>query len=173
MSTGFPTPSPVEHAVHLRLVQPWTGDVAAARRHLAEGAAAWLGDALDGAADRSVRRFESDLALPMREQARHMVLHKAAVVELGWPRDEGSGVAVDVSWKSATLAPLFPVFVGTLIVSERELTLDGYYAPPGGELGVILDRALLNIGARGTARWFLTRVAHAIEDPATDGPRAG
>ena len=172
MSTGLPTPAPVEHAVHLRLVQPWTGDLAAARPLLEDGAAAWLGDAV-APADGSVRRFESDLALPMREQARHMVLHKAAVVELGWPRDEGPGLAVDVSWKSATLAPLFPVFVGTLIVSERELTLDGYYAPPGGEIGVILDRALLNIGARGTARWFLARVAHAIEAPAPNDPRGG
>jgi hypothetical protein len=68
-----------------------------------------------------------------------------------------------VSWRSANLAPVFPVFVGTLRVSANELTLDGYYAPPGGELGVILDRALLNIAARGTARWFLSQVAAAIQ----------
>ena len=168
MSTLFPTPVPMEHAVHLRLVQPWTGDLAAARRRLEDGAAEWLGAALDAPSESDARRFESDLVLPMREQARHMVLRKAAVVELGWPRDEAPGFALDVSWRSATLAPLFPVFVGTLVVSARELALDGYYAPPGGELGVILDRALLNIAARGTARWFLTRVAHAIEDPSAD-----
>jgi len=48
-------------------------------------------------------------------------------------------------------------------VTSSELRLEGYYAPPGGELGVILDRAFLNIAARGTARWFLAKVATALE----------
>jgi hypothetical protein len=165
MATPHPAPVSGDHAVHLRLVQPWGGELATARQRLEEGAAEWLGHPLDGGTDAAVRRFESDLALPMREQARHMVLRKAAVVELGRPRETPPGFSVDVSWRSATLAPLFPVFVGTLVVSARELTLDGYYAPPGGELGVILDRALLNIAARGTARWFLTQIVAAVEAP--------
>jgi len=163
MSSGLPTYPSGEHPVHLRLAQPWGGDLATARQRLEEGAAAWLGNPLDGPADSPMRRFESDLALPMREQARHMVLRKAAVVELGRPREAPNGFALEVTWRSANLAPVFPVFVGTLLVSHTELALDGYYAPPGGELGVILDRALLNIAARGTARWFLSRVAAAIE----------
>jgi hypothetical protein len=163
MSSGSPTYASGEHPVHLRLVQPWAGDLAAARQRLEDGAADWLGNPLDGPAESPVRRFESDLALPMREQARHMVLRKAAVVELGPPREAPKGFALEVTWRSANLAPVFPVFVGTLFVSENELALDGYYAPPGGELGVILDRALLNIAARGTARWFLSRVAAAID----------
>ncbi len=152
-----------DHAVHLRLVQPWAGDPARARASLGDGGAEWLGTPLDRPADRPhVRRFESDLVLPMREQARHMVLRKAALVDLGPVEAIPGGFRVDVSWRSANLAPLFPVFVGTLTVLEGELTLDGYYAPPGGEIGVILDRALLNIAARGTARWFLSKVAEAL-----------
>jgi hypothetical protein len=126
----------------------------------------WLGAPVAGDdLPPGVRRFESDLALPMREQARHMVLHKAALVDVGRAVPAPGGFGIEVSWRSATLAPLFPVFVGSLTVSNGDLVLDGYYAPPGGELGVILDRALLNIAARGTGRWFLARVADAIDGP--------
>ncbi len=163
MTPSTPPHTPGDHAVHLRLVQPWSGDLATARERLACTAADWLGHAIDAPDRSSPRRYESDLVLPMREQARHMVLRKAAVVELGEPRPAPPGFVVDVSWRSASLAPLFPVFVGSLEVTDGELVLDGYYAPPGGELGVILDRALLNIAARGTARWFLNQVAGAIE----------
>jgi hypothetical protein len=160
----------MEHAVHLRLVQPWTGDLEHARHRLDDGSAEWLGNRLPGPADQpTVRRYESDLILPMREQARHMVLRKAALVDLGPVTSVPGGFVLDVSWRSANLAPLFPVFVGTLTVTEHELALEGYYAPPGGEIGVILDRALLNIAARGTARWFLARVASAIETGSDSG----
>ena len=170
MSASLPTPDAIEHAIHLRLVQPWTGDLARARHSLQDGTCDWLGNRVDGPADRpGVRRYESDLVLPMREQARHMVLRKAALVDLGPAETVPGGFAVEVSWRSASLAPLFPVFVGTLTVMGHELVLEGYYAPPGGEIGVILDRALLNIAGRGTARWFLGRVAAAFEGT----PQAG
>ena len=177
MTSATPMSTPADHAVHLRLVQPWTGDVGVARERLETGTDEWLGRALETPTGSTTRRFESDLVLPMREQARHMVLRKAAVVELGRPqpgrpRSGTAGFTLDVSWRSASLAPLFPVFVGTLEVSEHDLVLDGYYAPPGGELGVILDRALLNIAARGTARWFLSRVANEIEGARPDTEQA-
>ena len=97
-----------------------------------------------------------------------MVLRKAALVDLGPSRHDADGISMDVSWRSATLAPLFPVFVGRLEVRATQLVLEGFYAPPGGEVGFILDRALLNIAARGTARWFLGRVAETIEGDASD-----
>jgi hypothetical protein len=68
---------------------------------------------------------------------------------------------VEISWRSATLAPLFPVFSGWLTVGPGELRLDGYYAPPGGALGLAADRALLRLAARGTARWLLGQLRHA------------
>ena len=165
MTSSTPVSDPGDHAVHLRLVQPWAGDLATARERLGGAAAEWLGNAVDTPAGSAARRFESDLVLPMREQARHMVLRKAAVVELGRPKSAPPGFVVDVSWRSASLAPLFPVFVGSLQVTDRELVLDGYYAPPGGEIGVILDRALLNIAARRTAVWLLRRIADALPEP--------
>ncbi|MGC8634277.1 MAG: hypothetical protein ACP5VP_06380 [Candidatus Limnocylindrales bacterium] len=170
MTTPSSAPGTPGHAVHLRLVQRWTGDFERARQALAGGAAGWLGSAVPGPADRpNVRRFESDLALPVRGQAAHMVIRKAALVDLGPVARSGESLVVEVRWRSASLAPLFPVFVGVLTVSPQALILDGYYAPPGGELGVILDRALLNIAARGTARWFLSRVASEAESGGRPG----
>jgi hypothetical protein len=67
------------------------------------------------------------------------------------------------------MAPLFPVFSGHLTLTPAELRLEGFYAPPAGELGAVLDRAFLNIAARGTARWFLERVAQVLaSSPAAD-----
>ena len=60
------------------------------------------------------------------------------------------------------MAPLFPVFGGHLLVTATELRLEGFYAPPGGEFGAVLDRAFLSIAARGTARWFLERTAEVV-----------
>lgn len=151
-----------DHAVHLRLAQPWHGPMARAESRLVSGDGSWLGLPV-ASPEQERRRFEADLVLPMREQARHMVLRKAAIVDLGPTHPALDGFTVDVSWRSANLAPLFPVFVGRLEVHPAELVLEGFYAPPGGEVGFILDRALLNIAARGTARWFLTRVADAIQ----------
>ncbi len=126
----------------------------------------WLGRRIEDSPV-GARRYETDLVLPMREQATHLVLRKAAIVEIGAVQESSDGIAVQVSWRSSSLAPLFPVFVGRLSVAPGTLELDGYYAPPGGEVGVILDRALLNIAARGTARWFLTRVAETLEQART------
>jgi hypothetical protein len=154
--------APDPHAVRLRLAQAWSGDLAQARRALGEDAAGWLGRALERAGAPGRRAFETDLTMPMGGTSRHMVLRKAAIVELGDVVERDGEVEVEVSWRSANLAPLFPVFGGALTATRTELRLDGYYAPPGGELGVILDRALLNVGARGTARWFLAKVALAM-----------
>ncbi len=155
-------PDPPSHPTRLHLTQPWAGRVEHARHMLDGSDDAWLGKRIEEGPAGS-RRYETDLVLPMREQATHMVLRKAAVVELGPVEDVPNGFEAQVSWRSASLAPLFPVFVGRLSVAPDLLELDGYYAPPGGEVGVILDRALLNIAARGTARWFLTRVAETLE----------
>lgn len=139
-------------------------DVERARALFQTPEAAWLGRLQPEPLDADgVRRYETDLAFPMRDQPTRMVLRKAAYVDLWSPVQLGDSLQVQVSWRSASLAPLFPVFVGTLTVRPGALALEGYYAPPGGELGLILDRALLNIAARGTARWFLSRVAEALQ----------
>ena len=162
------SPSTREHAVHLRLAQPWRGSVAGAASRLLGDDGGWLGRPVATPPGGAWRRYEADIELPVREQAPHMVLRKAALVDLGSSVGDESGLSIEVSWRSATLAPLFPVFVGRLEVTTTDLVLEGFYAPPGGEVGVILDRALLNIAARGTARWFLARVAATLGGSGSD-----
>ena len=154
-------PDSASHEVRLHLREPWTGELAAAAAALGSGATGWLGAPLPVGVD-GRRRFETDLVVPVSGATRRVVLRKAAIVELGPVESRPAAVGVEVSWRSANLAPLYPVFGGRLTVSPGWIELDGYYAPPGGELGVILDRALLNIAARGTARWFIDQVVGAL-----------
>jgi hypothetical protein len=124
------------------------------------------------------RRYETDLGLPLRPGSQRTVFRKAALVDLGTPESADDGLLVPIAWRSATMAPLFPVFAGRLEVRTDELVLDGWYAPPGGSAGMAIDRAFLNLAARGTARWFLDRIGDALESPglplpasdATDAP---
>ena len=127
--------------------------------------ARWLGEqAPDGPP--GIRRFSCDLELHVSPE-RRVLFRKAAIVGLGDPRRDGDAWIVPIEWFAATLTPLFPVFAGRLNLTPTEITLEGFYAPPGGEFGAVLDRAFLNIAARGTARWFLQRVVAALEAQAT------
>jgi hypothetical protein len=62
------------------------------------------------------------------------------------------------------------VFAGRLTLTSTELRLEGYYAPPGGDFGAVLDKVFLSIAARGTARWFLERTAEVLsaQEPVVD-----
>lgn len=123
--------------------------------------AAWAGASLDGAVHGGERdRHLMDLELRVTEHAPRMAFRKAAYVDLGPLRGGSRGpLSVGISWRAAGLAPLFPVFAGTLSWESGELQIVGAYAPPGGEIGLVADRLVLNVAARGTARWLLTRIA--------------
>jgi hypothetical protein len=162
--------------VHLRLSRPASIDLEMAGRRL--DAAEWLGfevapddEPMSGPAGPSssgTRRYETDLGLPLRPGSQRTVFRKAAIVDLGSAEPTKRGLRVPIAWRSATMAPLFPVFAGWLEIVPDALTLDGWYAPPGGSAGLIVDRAFLNLAARGTARWFLDRIGEAIESPLPD-----
>jgi hypothetical protein len=117
-------------------------------------ARAWLGPAVEPAPD-GMHRHHSDLRLRVSEHPSLVTFGKAAYVDLGQILPLNYGWQVEVSWRASTLSPLFPVFSGTIVARGDELTLSGWYAPPGGALGRIADRALLHIAATGTARWLL------------------
>ena len=120
----------------------------------------WLGDRT--AEDEStIRRYACDLELRVGPD-RRLTFRKSAVVGLGIPALTGGTWAVPIEWRAATLAPLFPVFAGRLRVHEERLELDGHYAPPGGAIGYVLDRAILHVAAQGTGRWFLEKVVAAL-----------
>ncbi len=126
--------------------------------------AAWAGAPLEGAVHAGERdRHLLDLELRVIEHAPRMAFRKAAYVDLGPLRGGGRGpLSIGISWRAAGLAPLFPVFAGTLSWENGELQIVGAYAPPGGEIGLVADRLVLNVAARGTARWLLTRIASVM-----------
>lgn len=126
----------------------------------------WLGQAVDiaGLAD-GTTRYLTDLVLPLPPDGRLLSLHKAAFVDIGpvTSRPDG-GCDVEIAWRSASLAPLFPVFAGHLQARASGLTIEGHYAPPGGIVGRTADRMLLHTAARGTARWFLGHLSSELRD---------
>jgi hypothetical protein len=90
---------------------------------------------------------------------------KAAYVDIGPVRELETGWQAEVGWRASSLAPLFPVFSGTIVAREGDLTLSGWYAPPGGTMGRVADWAVLHIAAEGTARWLLG----ALDEAAASG----
>ena len=128
---------------------------------------AWLGELVEAEDLGERERHLVDLELRVSEQTPRITFRKAAYVEVGPVRaPQQQPITVGISWRAAGLAPLFPVFSGTLRWVDGELSLDGYYAPPGGGIGIIADRLLLNVAARGTARLLLERIAAAMRGDA-------
>jgi hypothetical protein len=157
---GQSRPSAESGAVRLRLTRPGRLDLETARRLF--DAPDWLGSAV-AAEQPGMRRFVTDLALPLRSGHPQTVFRKATFVDLGEAQPVDGGLSFAIGWRSTTMAPLFPVFAGQLMVGRDALVLEGWYAPPGGEAGRMLDRAFLGIAARGTARWFLDHVGATLE----------
>lgn len=149
------------HVTPLKLTQRASVDLAPGCPPDALANPEWLGTAVASARP-GTRRYLTDLSLPVRGHNPQLTFRKAAFVDLGQARVTVDGCEMEISWQSASLAPLFPVFAGRLKVTSTDIQLEGFYAPPGGEFGAVLDRAFLNIAARGTARWFLERTAEAL-----------
>jgi len=128
---------------------------------LGSGRAAWLGEEVEEpSALGEGGRYLLDLELRVSDRAPRVAFHKAAFLDVG-PLDlpRRGAMQLPISWRAAGLAPLFPVFAGTLRWTHGDLELDGFYAPPGGGIGMVADRLLLNVAARGTARQLLERIA--------------
>lgn len=128
-------------------------------------ARAWLGPEIEPAPS-GMHRHAADLRLRVSDHPSLVTFGKAAYVDLGPVHDlAADGWRVEVGWQASTLAPLFPVFSGTIVARGEVVTLSGWYAPPGGKLGRVADRALLHIAAEGTARWLLAE----LDDAAAQG----
>lgn len=148
--------------VPLRATRRVHVDVDAAVKSLSNRELPWLGPSADTDERDGQRAFHCDLRVPVRAAGHEIDFRKAALVELGPAKRMDGHMSVDIAWRSANLAPLFPTFAGHLTVEPEMLILEGWYAPPGGRLGLALDRALLGIAARRTAVWFLDLVARAV-----------
>ena len=155
--------------VHLRLAQRIAArDPGGEAAVMGAAELPWLGDAVDRATagcdvPADVRRFQVDLGLPASSGGSRLVFRKAAYIDLGRVEPVPDGWRLSIGWRAASLAPLFPVFAGQLTRTADAVVLEGEYAPPGGELGVAVDRALLNIAARRTAVWVLRLIADALD----------
>ncbi len=122
----------------------------------------WLGSSTGARAD-GWSGYLCDLEVHA-SQGGPVLVRKSAIVHIGAPRATPSGWVVPIEWRAATLAPLFPVFVGSLAIEAHRIAIDGWYAPPFGAIGHALDRAVLSVAARATARWFIAKLADAVAD---------
>lgn len=148
--------------VPLRVRRPGTIDLD--RAILALSDLSWLGRPTDRPRDRpQLRHVATDLDLPILDGSSTGPVRKAAFLDLGPVRQVGDLILVEIAWRSASFAPLFPVFAGQLSVSANDIVLDGRYAPPVGRLGLLLDQALLHLVARRTADALVARLAMAFE----------
>jgi hypothetical protein len=144
--------------VKLAAAMPLHADPEVVAAALTEGPAGW--EPRDAPA--GFRRYAIDLRLRLGgESAALTTFRKAALVDVGPVRRVERGYLVEIGWRAATAAPLFPVFSGELRVGPDDLSLSGLYAPPGGVVGRLADRALLHVAATGTARWLLRELDRA------------
>ncbi len=137
---------------------------------LGPGRAAWIGAEADtdAAPPPGMERFLIDLRMRSGEHARLITFHKAAYLDLGAVREVDGAIRLEISWRAAGLALLFPVFSGELTWAHGALRVSGVYEPPGGGVGVVADRLLFNVAARGTARWLAERIARVMAGKAAD-----
>jgi len=123
-------------------------------------ARAWLGPEVQPAPT-GMRRYQADLRLRVSDRPSLVTFNKAAYVDFGPINVTNGGWQAEISWRASTLAPLFPVFSGSISAQDGELTISGWYSPPGGTVGRLADRALLHLAAGGTARWLLGELDRA------------
>jgi hypothetical protein len=127
----------------------------------------WLGRVVDEPnLAPGLRRVETDLAFALSDDPQKLTFRKAAFVDLGRTSTIEGRCIGRVEWRAASLAPLFPVFSGTVTAHDGGLHLEGVYAPPGGGVGLLVDRTFLHHFARRTAIWFLDRLIEELGGPA-------
>jgi hypothetical protein len=125
----------------------------------------WLGRIVEPPPDRpDMIRVETDLALTLRSDSSPLVFRKAALVDLAVGPPTEHGCTGEISWRASSFSPLFPVFAGQLSVGRSRLQLSGVYTPPGGQLGLMIDRAMVHRFADRTGRWFLDRLVAGLEE---------
>jgi hypothetical protein len=117
----------------------------------------WLGPEVGSPPD-GMRRYQADMRLRVSDRPSIVTFRKAAYVDIGTLKPLDRGWEVEIAWRASTLVPLFPVFAGTLVMRAGELTVSGWYAPPGGSIGRAADRVLLHAAATGTGRWLLNEL---------------
>jgi hypothetical protein len=88
-------------------------------------------------------------------------------LRVGHPIRFPSKTVLPVSWRPAFLEALIPnldadIELGELGPERTQLSISARYTPPLGQVGVVLDRALLHRVAEATVKDFLDRVAERL-----------
>ena len=129
----------------------------------------WLGEIVPGSEERpDLTRVETDLAFSLSDDPRKLTFRKAAFVDIGVTTDAAGRRRGEIGWRASTLAPLFPVFAGSITIRDGTIHLRGVYAPPGGGVGLLVDRSFLHHFARRTGAWFLERLNEHLTSAAID-----
>jgi len=124
----------------------------------------WLGVPVSGGPS-DMRRYATDLKVGRPAAGSRLAIRKSAFADLGSIFRGEEELRIEISWRSASLAPLFPVFSGWLTVRSDEIAIDGCYVAPGGRLGHVADRALMHRAAGYTAQWLWGELARAAAVP--------
>ena len=165
--TADTAPRPPEGFVSLVATARLHADPARVVAALGGAGDPWAEGLVERSSVRGLRRYLLDLRLRLGGDDRAITtFRKAAYVDVGTPRRTDGGWEVEISWRAATGAPLFPVFSGRLLVNSQRLRIEGLYAPPGGAVGRVADRVLLHVAANATARWLLAEIDRAALGPA-------
>jgi hypothetical protein len=148
--------------VRLTITAPLHADPDVVATLLAGEASPWPDGTVERPTVAGLRRFAVDLRLRVGgDEAGLTTFGKAAFLDVGRPRRTPAGWEVEISWRAASAAPLFPVFSGWLVIGAEQLRIEGLYAPPGGTIGRVADRMLLHLAANATARWLLHELDRA------------
>lgn len=125
---------------------------------LRSGPENWVpGFALDG------ERISGELAY---EQAGTRVRRRISL-RLGPIQRFAYGLTIQIGWRGARHAQLYPELEGHLRLERRQpsgssLRLDARYTPPAGKVGATVDRALMHRVAESSVREFLAGVAERL-----------
>ena len=99
------------------------------------------------------------------------VVSKLVQVRLLGPVERGGATTVWLRWEATGMAgSLFPALEADLILAAKgqdktRVTLNGYYRPPFGRLGAVLDQAVMHRIASATIHALLHSVADALTSP--------
>lgn len=136
-----------------------------------------LEDVLRAGPERWVPGFADDggrttAVLRYQQGGRH--IERTIEVEVGPVQRFAYGVSVRLDWRAARHSELYPELEGHLRVERKDpagarLRFDARYAPPAGQVGAVVDRAVMHRVARASLEDFVDRVTAAL-DAAAAGP---
>lgn len=135
--------------------QNLVGEFSKLRAALSEGPGNWMPGPFE---DGTERITELCADTPFGRLSRY------ARVKIGPSELQDGEVIVPLSWQSLEDEDLFPTFLGELRLlrvayGRSQLTVQGYYAPPGGIVGQAADAVVMNAIAKATVEDFVQRVA--------------